>query len=319
MITCGSLSRLAALRQDAIRSAMSEASQIVFDRALARQRRSRSADGFSAAAFLKDAMVEGVLDRLLGVARTFETVLDLGAHDGRLLAGLPGTFKLATDVSERFARLNGGLAADEEMSPFADASFDLIASAGSLHWVNDLPGALIQINRALKPDGLFLGALLGGDTLTELRQSFLLAEVEISGGVSPRVSPFLDVRDGGSLLQRAGFAMPVADVDRLVVDYAHPLNLLRDLRAMGETNVALARSRRPLTRALLGRMAEIYIERFARADGRIPATFHIITLSGWAPAPGQPRPLRPGSAKQRLADALGVLEVSAGEKARGEP
>jgi hypothetical protein len=181
--------------------------------------------------------------------------------------------------------------------------------------VNDLVGALIQIRLALRPDGLFLGALLGGATLTELRGCLLAAESELRGGAGPRVSPFLDAHDAAGLLQRAGFALPVADVDTLTVRYGHPLSLMADLRAMGETNVLVERPRAPLTRAILGRAAELYLERFAGPDGRIVATFEIITLTGWATHPEQQQPLRPGSAKMRLADALGVVERGAGEAA----
>ncbi len=182
------------------------------------------------------------------------------------------------------------------------------ARAWSLHWTNDLPGALLQIRRALRPDGLFIGAFLGGATLTELRQSLLAAEAEIAGGAGPRVSPFADAVDAAGLLQRAGFALPVSDVDRVTVRYEHPLRLLADLRAMGETNVLRDRPRRPLTRAVLARAFDVYRERFGEADGRVPATFEIVTATGWAPSPTQPRPLQPGSATTRLADAVGGTE-----------
>ena len=204
------------------------------------------------------------------------------------------------------------VAADEERLPFAAASFHLAVSLLSLHWCNDLVGALVQVRRALKPDGLFIGALFGGRTLTELRQCLLQAEVEQSGGAGPRVSPFADAADGASLLQRAGFALPVSDVDQVVVRYDHPMGLIADLRAMGEGNALLDRPRRPLTRAVLARLTELYAERFAEPDGRIPATFEIVTLTGWAPHPSQQQPLKPGSAKVRLADALGVREQSPG-------
>jgi SAM-dependent methyltransferase len=217
----------------------------------------------------------------------------------------------------RAAAQNGApsLAADEEALPFADASFDLIVSVLGLHWVNDLPGALIQIRQALKPDGLFLGAFLGGATLTELRSALIEAELAEEGGASPRVAPFAELRDGGGLLQRAGFALPVADADRLDVTYPDALALMRELRAMGESNVLAAR-RRSFTRpATLARAAAIYAEKFANADGRLRASFEIVTLTGWAPHPCQPQPLKPGSATTRLADALGVTERPAGDKA----
>jgi SAM-dependent methyltransferase len=206
------------------------------------------------------------------------------------------------------------IVADEEALPFADGTLDLVVSALALQLVNDLPGALVQIRRVLKPDGLFLAALLGGETLNELRQSFAAAESEIEGGVSPRVAPFADLRDLGALLQRAGLALPVADADRLVVRYDSAFALMHDLRRMGATNALIDRRRTPLRRATVMRMAEIYAQRFADADGRLRATFEIVWLSGWAPHPGQQQPLKPGTAKARLADALGARELPAGEK-----
>ncbi len=206
------------------------------------------------------------------------------------------------------------IVADEEALPFAPASLDLFVSGLVLHHVNDLPGTLVQVRRALKPDGLLLAALLGGETLKELREAWLIAEDEVSGGASPRVAPFADVRDLGGLLQRAGFALPVADTDVVRVTYASPLDLMREIKAMGASNVLTARRRVPVTRKLLFRAAEIYSERFALADGRVPATFEIITLTAWVPHVSQQKPLQPGSAKARLADALGVKEQGAGEK-----
>ena len=206
------------------------------------------------------------------------------------------------------------VAADEEALPFADASLDLVVSALALQGVNDLPGVLVQIRRALKPDGLFMAALFGGDTLSELRQSFAQAEAEIEGGASPRVAPFADVRAMGALLQRAGFALPVTDTERITVRYASLLSLLRDLRRMGATNALAERRRLPLRRATLLRAMEIYGERFADPDGKVRATFEIVWVSGWAPDASQQQPLRPGSAKTRLADALGAVEIGAGEK-----
>jgi hypothetical protein len=208
------------------------------------------------------------------------------------------------------------VAADDEALPFRDSSLDLVVSALSLQFVNDLPGTLIQIRRALKPDGLFLAALLGGDTLTELRQSFAEAEAETEGGISPRVAPFPDLRDLGALLQRAGFALPVTDVERLTVRYGTVFSLMQDLRRMGATNVLLERLRTPLKRRTLMRLVEIYDQRFTDPDGRLRATFEIIWLSGWAPDASQQKPLQPGSAKMRLADALGTREMPAGEKTR---
>jgi SAM-dependent methyltransferase len=207
--------------------------------------------------------------------------------------------------------------ADEEALPFGLATFDLAVSGLALQFVNDLPGTLIQIRRLLKPDGLFLGALIGGETLTELGRSFAIAESDIEGGVSPHVAPFADLRDIGALLQRAGFALPVTDVDRIIVRYDSAFALMHDLRRMGATNTLIDRRRTPLKRATLLRAAEVYAERFADGDGRLRATFEIIWLSGWVPHPSQQQPLKPGSAKTRLADVLGAREISAGEKAAG--
>lgn len=207
------------------------------------------------------------------------------------------------------------VAADPEALPFAAGAFDLIVSALALHWVNDLPGTLVQARRALRSDGLLIAALIGGETLFELRQCLAEAEAEVEGGTSPRVAPFADVRQLGSLLQRTGFALPVTDIDRLIVRYTSVDSLFRDLRAMGATNALIERSRKPLRRATLARAASTYAERFADADGRLRATFDLVWLSGWAPDASQQKPLRPGSARARLADALGTQERSAGERA----
>jgi ubiquinone/menaquinone biosynthesis C-methylase UbiE len=258
------------------------------------------------------------------VLRRFELVLDLGTPGNALRRALVASGKVGTVIAadaliDRVARDDSrsalAVVCDEEALPFRDASLDLVTSGLSLQFVNDLPGTLVQIRRALKPDGLFLAALIGGDTLSELRQAFATAEAEIENGVSPRVAPFADVRDLGSLLQRAGFALPVTDVDRFTVRYASPLALMHDLRRMGATNALVERSRRPLKQAVLARMMEDYGARFADADGRIRATFEIMWLSGWAPHESQQQPLKPGSAKTRLADALGTRELSTGEKA----
>jgi SAM-dependent methyltransferase len=235
-------------------------------------------------------------------------VLDASAHPGAFTAALPGTAAEARvgpvrALADRVARAAPG--ARPLDAP--DQSQDLIVSLMSLHWANDLPGALTQIRRALKPDGLFIGTLLGAGTLKELRAVLTEAELEARGGAQARVSPFADGFDGAALLQRAGFALPVADVDRLTVRYPDMFALIRDLRAMGETN-ALAGPIRPLTRGIAARAAQLYVERFGDADGRIPATFEIVHLAGWAPHESQQKPLPRGSAKMRLADALGVRE-----------
>jgi SAM-dependent methyltransferase len=294
---------------------------LVFDRALVR-RRLRRALGAGYADFLLGRAVEDLDERLASVLRAFPLALDLGTPTDAATAALE-----ASGRAESIVRLAGMgelgrpgrlVVGDEEILPFAPESFDLAISLLALHGVNDLPGALIQLRRALKPDGLFLGCLLGGGTLIELRQSFAQAEAELEGGISPRVAPFADVRDLGALLQRAGFALPVADVEPVAVRYADAFGLMRDLRAMGLSNALLERRRAPLRRATLMRMAQIYAQRFADADGRVRATFEVVWLSGWAPHESQQKPLRPGSAKTRLADALGTVEHSLGEKA-GHP
>ncbi len=296
---------------------------VVFDRHLVRARRTRAA-ALGPATFLIDRAADDFSDRLATVLRRFERAVDLGTPTDALRRVLAESGKVETIIAANAAagdcRAAGTdtplvVAADEEALPFADASLDLVVSALALQYVNDLPGTLIQIRRALRPDGLLLAALIGGDTLVELREAFAAAEAEIEDGISPRVAPFADLRDMGALLQRAGFALPVTDVDRLTVLYASPDALMRDLRHMGATNPLAARRRRPLRRATLTRMTDIYRERFAGPDGRIRATFEIVWLSGWAPHDSQQRPLKPGSARTRLADALGAHEVSAGEKA----
>ncbi len=254
--------------------------------------------------------------------RRFDLVVDLGTptdavRTALLRGGAIGTMIALDpiiDRPDRAARTVWRVVADEESLPFADNTLDLVVSGLSLQAVNDLPGVLVQVRRALKPDGLFLAALLGGDTLAELRQSFAVAESELESGVSPRVAPFADLRDMGALLQRAGFALPVTDVDRITVRYATPLRLLRDLRRMGAANPLVERRRAPLRRATLARAMAVYAERFAEPDGKVRATFDIIWLSGWSPHQSQQKPLRPGSAKTRLADALGTAEIPAGEK-----
>jgi len=288
--------------------------QPIFDRRLLVQRRNRAADRIAAHDFLLARVADDLVERLSAVNRRFPTAVNLGAYHGligRRLRQLPG-IDLVTDVEAagRLLDLCDGprLQADEEALPFAEQSVDLIVSGLALHLVNDLPGALIQIRRALRPDGLLLAALLGGASLTELRAAFLIAEEELEGGASPRVAPFADVRDLGGLLQRAGLALPVADSDTVTVTYRDPLALMLDLRAMGATNALAERSRRPLRRATLARAVEVYRERFGLPDGRVPATFEIVTLTGWAPDPSQPKPLRPGSATTRLADVLGKGE-----------
>lgn len=280
----------------------------LFDRTLQRRRLTRalrSEAGYGD--FLLTRVVEDLVDRLAAVRRRFGLALDLGtptAAAATALAATGAVDRLLRAAPVQVALAGGDIAADEELLPFAAGSFDLVVSALALQNVNDLPGALVQVRRVLKPDGLFLAAFFGGESLTELRRAFAEAESELDGGVSPRVAPFVDLRDLGGLLQRAGFALPVADVDRVMVRYGDPLSLMRDLRAMGLTNALTERGRAPLRRATLLRACTICMQRFSDSDGRFSATFDILWLSGWAPHESQPKPLRPGSAHTKLSDVL---------------
>ncbi len=293
-----------------------------FDRGLLQRRRRRAAGGIERHEFVLLEVADRLADRLEDVNRTFPRALDLGSHHGLLGRVAGGRGGIATlvqaDPCPALLARAGGLrvAADEEMLPFAEEAFDLVFSAMSLHLANDLPGALLQARRSLRPDGLFLAALPGGDTLRELREAFLHAELECEGGTSPRVAPMADLRDLGSLLQRAGFALPTVDRDLITLTYETPFDLMRELRGLGQANMLNARRRTPLRRATLARAAEIYAERFGRSDGRIGATVEIVMLTGWAPHEDQPRALQPGSARQSLARALDGEERSAGEAAR---
>jgi SAM-dependent methyltransferase len=299
---------------------MASPHQSTFDHRLLRARRARAA-ALGPSTFLLERAAEDLSDRLAAVLRRFERAVDLGTPTDALRRVLAASGKVGTIIAAEppgagvADRAGLAVVADEEALPLRDASLDLVVSALALQFVNDLPGTLIQIRRALKPDGFLLAALIGGDTLTELREAFAQAESEIDGGVSPRVSPFADVRDLGALLQRAGFALPVVDTDRLTVRYPSVFALMSDLRRMGATNVLIERRRTPLRRATLQRMSEIYAQRFADPDGRLRATFEVVWLSGWAPHDSQQKPLKPGAAAQRLADALGAKEISTGEKA----
>jgi NADH dehydrogenase [ubiquinone] 1 alpha subcomplex assembly factor 5 len=297
-----------------------------FERRAVRLHRDRAARGFDTHAFLFDEIGDRLLDRLTDIRRPFARVLELGCRDGRLgerLSAVGHEVAARTDFSEAMARAaqrrhQGPLTvvADEEMLPFADGSFDLVVSNLSLHWVNDLPGALAQIHRALRPDGLLLASLFGGETLTELRQSLLAADVAVSDGASPRVSPFCDVRDAAHLLSRAGFALPVADVDRLTVTYPDILGLMRDLRGMGETNALTLRRRTVTPRATFAAADEHYRRTYPAEGGRLRATFEVVYLAAWRPHESQQKPLRPGAATTRLADALGSHEQPANDPAR---
>jgi SAM-dependent methyltransferase len=290
----------------------------IFDRKQLRLR-ARRARMLGPATFLLDRVADDMIDRLAAVARRFDIAADLGTPADvlrRQLVGYPsiGTLVAAIPSPPSVANAGPTVVCDEEALPFGAASLDLVVSALALQSVNDLPGTLIQIRRALKPDGLFLAALLGGETLSELRASFVAAESEIEGGVSPRVWPFVDVREAGVLLQRAQFALPVTDIDRVTVRYASPFALMEDLRRMGATGILADRRRTPLRRATLMRMVEIYARDYSDRDGRVRATFDILWLSGWAPHASQQQPLKPGSARARLADALGTIELPAGDR-----
>ena len=287
----------------------------IFDRRLLRVRQ-RRARRLRPATFLLDRVATDLGERLSAVLRKFDVAVDLGTPSDAVRRVLAANNNISTIVAAGLDGDDDGLrvTADEETLPFAERSLDLVVSALALQFVNDLPGALIQIRRALKPDGLLLAALIGGDSLTELRSAFAAAESEVEGGISPRVAPFADIRELGGLLQRAGFALPVVDSERVAVRYDSALALMRDLRRMGATNILHERLRTPLKRSTLERVMAIYADRFADADGRVRATFEIIWLSGWVPHESQQKPLKPGSAAQRLADALGTIELPAGEK-----
>lgn len=293
----------------------------IFDRALLNQRRERFHGLFADHDFLLQRVAEDLSSRLDSIKRVFDVALDLGSHHGIVADALAASAGVGTvirsDASTCVIEAQAGIrvVADEETLPFGDATLDLVVSGLALQHVNDVPGTLVQIRRALRPDGLFLAALLGGRTLVELREALAVAEEEVSGGVSPRVAPFADVRDYGALLQRAGFALPVSDSDLVDVTYETPFHLMRDIRGMGASNILHDRRRVPATRQFFQRASEIYAKRFPAPGGRVRATFEIIHLSGWSPHESQQKPLRPGSAKTRLADALGTDEMPAGEKA----
>jgi SAM-dependent methyltransferase len=296
---------------------------LVFDRCSVRAHRDRAAASIGEHDFLLREIGERLADRLDDVRRQFAVALDLGCHAGTLarLVGARGGIQtlVQADLSPRMAAVAGAraaaVAADEEALPFRERSFDLVMSLLSLHWINDLPGALTQVRLALKPDGLFLAAMLGGQTLKELRSALMEAEIAEEGGLSPRVAPFADVRDAGALLQRAGFALPVVDTETITVSYGDPWRLFRDLRGMGESNAVIARRKTFSRRETLLAAARRYHDAVADADGRVPATFQVIYLTAWAPDPSQPRALRPGSARSRLAAALEAAEIPAGVKA----
>jgi SAM-dependent methyltransferase len=276
--------------------------------------------------FLRQAAVADALDRVRVVNRSFPRVLDLLGYRDLLTAAVASDPVLAGRVGRVISARDAmawtagpSVLCDAERLPFAPGSFDLILAPMALHWINDLPGLLIQLRTLLSPDGLLIASALGGRTLHELRACLIEAEAATTGGASVRISPMIEVQDAARLMQRAGFAMPVADIDRIRVTYAEPMRLLSDLQAMGESAAftPAGAPRRPLRRDTLRLALNLYAQRFGDSSGRLAATFELVTFSGWAPSHDQPRPLRPGSAKMRLADALGVTEHSAGEKAGG--
>ena len=272
----------------------------IFDESLRRIRKQRTASRAHEADFLHRAAADEIADRLNAINRNFPAFVCHGAPD---LSQHVATHAIASDITATAASTQ--IAFEESAIPFAPGTLDAFASILTLHALNDLPGALLQIRRALKPDGFFIAALFGSRTLVELRSAFMQAEGELRGGISPRVAPLPDVREAGALLQRAGFALPVTDIDTITVRYANLFALMADLRAMGATSALSQRLKRPLRRDLLPRVAELYAREHADSDGRIRATFEIVWLSGWAPHESQQKPLKPGSAQVSLADVLG--------------
>lgn len=288
---------------------------MLFDRARRRLKLERAARAETAADFLRARAAQDAVERLEAIMRNFRVCVDLGGGSGAFSRALADSSArervgpvIETAPSPQLVRPDSGLGlvVDEEALPFGEASLDLVVSILALQWANDLPGVMAQLRRALRPDGLLIVSILGGETLTELRQCLLAAEAETTGGAALRVAPMVDAYDAAGLLQRAGFALPVVDVDKVKVRYDHPLGLIADLRGMGET-AALAGPSRPLSRKILARTFEAYLDRFADADGRICATFDIVTLTGWAPHESQQKPLRPGEGEHRLEDALRAI------------
>ena len=282
----------------------------LFDALALRRNRQRAATSYEKFSFLKDEAAMRLADRVDLMRCNFDFCLDLGAHDGRLWKQLADLGKIGTllhsDPSASFAKNSPWpfVAHDFATLPFAEGKFDAVFSCLNLHWIDDLPGLIVQIRNLLRPNGLCLINLLGGNSLNELRASMIAAEEDITGGFSPRCAPMADIRDVGGLLARAGLALPVADSDRLTVNYPHMFKLMADLRGMGEQNALMGRQRYPTRRDVFMRAAEIYEKKFGQADGSIPASFEIITLTGWAPHESQQKPLRPGTEKTRLASAV---------------
>ena len=278
-----------------------------------KRQRDRAAVRLDEHDFLFREVAERLADRLLDITRRFPLALDLGCHGGQIAAARQGRggieslvqCDLSTAMAARAAAAGGPtVVADEETLPFAAGRFDLVLSNLSLHWVNDLPGALLQIRHVLKEDGLFLGAMLGGETLKELRECLVEAELAEEGGAGPRISPFADGRDAGALLQRAGFALPVVDIDTITVTYREPLRLLTDLRGMGETNAVAARRKGFTRRATLTRALALYDQRYRNSDGLLPATFQVVVMTAWRPHASQQSPLPRGTGQVSLAEVL---------------
>jgi SAM-dependent methyltransferase len=279
----------------------------IFNRKLLIQHRERAAADVHSVDFLFKEAAKNLADNLLDIKRDFPKVLNLSSHSGAMAGYLQQDFIIHQDLSAKMLDHVSGMkiCGDEELIPIKEESLDLIISCLGLHWVNDLPGSFIQIKRSLKPDGMFMAAIFGGETLNELRTAFTKAEIQITGGLSPRISPFPDIKDIGALLQRAGFALPVVDMDRITVNYPDAFTLMKELRKMGESNILFKRSKIFSSKALMMEVVKNYQEIFANEQGRIPATFDILYISGWAPHESQQKPLKPGSATMNLADALG--------------
>lgn len=268
----------------------------LFDRTALARNRARAAK--RPELFLQELMAREVEERLTEVNRTFTSPAVVTPWPTLWNDALPSAKVIP----------------DQDTLPLEEGAHDLVVHGLCLHWANDPVGQLIQCKHALKPDGLMIATLFGGNTLAELRAALATAESRIVGGLSPRIAPMGDIRDLGVLLQRAGFSLPVADTSPLTITYESTVALMQDLRAMGETNALAGRTRKATTRAIFAEAAKIYAESYGLPDGRIPATFEIVTLTAWAPAPDQPQPLRPGSATTRLADAIGAIETTLPER-----
>ncbi len=286
---------------------------LVFDRNLIKTRRERCAKRFSDHDFLFQWGCDQIHDRLMDVNRTFDTALHIGARCPVSEAHQKIQKLFITDLTATSSYSPFHLQSSEELLPVAPQSLDLVTSNLTLHSVNDLPGALLQIRQALKEDGLFIASLFGGETLYELRDVMTQAEISLYGGISPRISPFADKPQMGDLLFRAGYSLPVIDSEIITVTYDNIFKLLHDIKGMGESNTILDRSKAPTSKEFFMKTAQLYQDKYAQNDGRIVASFEVIFLLGWAPHASQQKPLRPGSAKNSLAEALGTKEIKTGE------